>query len=221
MSDFVQIYRDAENGSFVLRHVDAAGAVITTQPQIRLTLSDLVNATVANAVMIGRRAHFSGKRAYVLSTKPESDSEDGHNNADEDLYLGGVTMMKLLSYHQSAANGDYLVCRPPGGNSDGSDDVKVAVEPQLQSAITAQTMPDGTAWSYLTTGGASTYIEATQQRTARQTAGGTATLTEYITPPFLTTDYVPVFSCSNAGATVGGVAATLVAITGRQWASPT
>ena len=36
MSDFIQIYRDAETGSFVLRHVDETGAVISAVPQIRM-----------------------------------------------------------------------------------------------------------------------------------------------------------------------------------------
>src|ERR1019366_6542680 len=32
----------------------------------------------------------------------------------------GVTLMKLQSYNQSAMHGDYLICRPDGGASDGS-----------------------------------------------------------------------------------------------------
>jgi hypothetical protein len=196
--------------------------VIDTEPQIHLELNDLLDAGVPDAYL--RRVHFTDTdgnkmRCYGLFTVPEDDStDDGHSSDTEDLYIGGgggCTMMQVMSYHQSAANGDYLVCRPPGGASDGSGDVKVAVEPHLQSGITTQTMPDGTSWAY------TAYTEATQQRTATQTAGGSAVLTEYISPPFLTTDVVPVFSCGNSGVTVSSVEVKKVAITGRQWASTT
>src|ERR1017187_3175256 len=56
----------------------------------------------------------------------------------------GPTMMQVVSYHQDAVNGDYLVCQPPGGGAT----VNVAVEPQLQSAIVTETLPDGTVWTY-------------------------------------------------------------------------
>ena len=133
------------------------------------------------------------------------------DDALQDLHLGGgPIMMKMISYHQSAANGDSLVCRPPGGDSGGADDVKVAVEPHLQSGITTQTMPNGDVWGF------TAYTAATQQRTSTK---GTTVLTEYISPPFLTTDMIPVEPCANTGVTVSGTAVTLVARTGRQWAS--
>ena len=47
--------------------------------------------------------------------------------------------MKLVSYHQDATKGDYLVCQPPGTDAT----VKVAVGPELQSGLQSQRMPDG------------------------------------------------------------------------------
>jgi len=121
---------------------------------------------------------------------------------------GGVgsdpQMMAVVSYHMDATNGDYLVC----AGTDGS--VNVAVEPQLQSGITSQTMSDASVWAY------TVYTEATQKRTS---TSGSTVLTEYISPPFLADDVVLVLSCQNTGVTVGGVPVTLIAITGRQWAS--
>jgi hypothetical protein len=121
----------------------------------------------------------------------------------------GVTLMTLVSYHQDATNGDYLVCRPDGGKSDGSNDVFVAVEPQLQSDLTGRTNPDGNHWSF------GSYNQAGQSRVAT----GSTTLNEYITPPFEVGDTIPVCQCNNAYVMVGTVLVVLIAITGRQWAA--
>ena len=124
---------------------------------------------------------------------------------------GGDTLMTLVSYHQSAMNGDYLICRPDGGATDGSADVNVEVEPQLQSSIATQTMPDGVNWTY-----AYTLYDPSLQK--RQATGGSVILTENISPPFIAGNIIPVRACSNSKATVGGVKLSLIAITGRQWA---
>ena len=122
---------------------------------------------------------------------------------------GGLKLMVLDSYAMDATNGDYLMCSPIGGGTS----IKVGVEPHLQSAITTQSLPDGTVWSY------SSYSSSSQQRTATQTTGGTAVLTEYMTPPLLAGDIIPVFTMDPV--TIGSSTFTLIAITGRQWASPT
>jgi hypothetical protein len=136
---------------------------------------------------------------------------------------GGVTMMSVVSYNQSAANGDYLVCTPPTGPN-----VNVAVEPQLQSGLGyqtsgayaglyVQTMPDTNVWSY------TAYSAALLSRTSSCIAGprlGTV-LTEFIAPPFIPGDVVPVWGCANTGVKVAGVAAAYIALTGRQWAAAT
>jgi hypothetical protein len=222
------IHFDPENELLCIRSVDETGAVIADLPQVRIALADLQYADQVGGApvqMVCRRVHYvdgvSGakKRIYLLATIAADDAtDDGHSvsaadsgDAVQDLYLGGgVVMMAMVSYHQSAANGDYLVCRPPGGDSGGADDVKVAVEPHLQSGIATQTMPNGDAWGF------TSYTEATQQRTSTK---GTTVLTEYISPPFLTTDMIPVEPCANTGVTVSGTVLTLVARTGRQWAS--
>ena len=111
--------------------------------------------------------------------------------------------MQVVSYHQDATNGDYLICQPPGGGAT----VNVAVEPQLQSGIVTQTNPDGTTWTY------STYVAATQTRLRNDG------VTEYLSPAFISTDIIPVQPCSNSGVTVSGKKLTQVALTGRQWAS--
>ena len=221
------IYFDAQGECIVIRRVDGAGEVIEDVPQVRLSLGDLQNAGQPDEMPIQavfRRVHYtaedgSKKRCYGLLTIPEDDSEDdGHSSDADDLRIGGgggCTLMRVMSYHQDAADGDYLVCRPPDGDEGGEDDVFVAVEPQLQSAIVDQTMPDGSVWGY------SAYVAATQQRTATQSGGAAAVLSEYISPPFLAGDYVPVFACGNAGVTVDEESVSLVALTGRQWASPT
>jgi len=209
MSQFVQIYRDAENGEMGIRILDENGDVVETSPQVRLSLVELQHATQVDEFPIEailRRVHFtdasdgSKKRCYGLFTIPEDGAEDdGHNSDEEDLRIGGgggCTLMRVMSYHQDAADGDYLVCRPPDGDEGGEDDVFVAVEPQLQSAIVNQTMPDGSMWGY------SAYTQFSQGRIATQSGGAAAVLTEYISPPFLAGDYVPVFACGNTGVTV-------------------
>lgn len=118
-------------------------------------------------------------------------------------------MMLVVSYHQSAY-GDYLVCTPPGG----SGNVNVAVEPHLQSGIVTQTMPNGDEWFF--TEYTDDIDTDPQQRTSTKDM---TVLTEYISPPFLDTDIVPVWPCSNTGVKVDGASITLVALTGRQWAS--
>ena len=227
MSQFVQIYRDAENGEMGIRILDENGVVVETSPQVRLSLVELQHATQVDAFPIEaifRWVHFTDaddglkKRCYGLFTIPESDDTPPADSSPPDelrIGGGGCTLMRVVSYHQDAADGDYLVCRPPDGDEGGEDDVFVAVEPQLQSAIVNQTMPDGSMWGY------SAYVAATQQRTATQSGGAAAVLSEYISPPFLAGDYVPVFACGNAGVTVGEEIVSLVALTGRQWASPT
>jgi len=99
MSQFVQIYRDAENGEMGIRILDENGDVVETSPQVRLSLGDLQNAGQPDEMPIQavfRRVHFidaadgSKKRCYGLFTIPEDDSEDdGHNSAEEDVRLGG------------------------------------------------------------------------------------------------------------------------------------
>ena len=99
MSQFVQIYRDAENGEMGIRILDENGVVVETSPQVRLSLVDLQNAGQPDEMPIQavfRRVHFidaadgSKKRCYGLFTIPEDDSEDdGHNSAEEDVRLGG------------------------------------------------------------------------------------------------------------------------------------
>ena|ERR1035441_1665222 len=154
-----------------------------------------------------RRVHLgNGQRCYIPATIAVADADDSHNNAVEDLYVGGVTMMQVVSYHQDATHGDYLVCQPPG-DPEVVPTVKVAVEPQLQSAITAETNPDSTTWHY------STYSASGQSRLRTDDS-----VTEYIDPPFISTNIVPVWTCGNTGVTVSSVAVTLIAITGRQWA---
>jgi len=127
---------------------------------------------------------------------------------------GGVRFMLVVSYNQDAANGDYLVCRPAGAAEDGSGDVNVAVEPHLQSGIVSQIMPNGDEWFF--TDYTDDIDTDPQQRTSTK---GTTVLTEYISPPFLDTDIVPVWPCSNTGVKVDDVSLTLIALTGRQWAS--
>ena len=163
-------------------------------------LRRLLDAVRANKILpgLGYRTKYSS-----FGTTLEIDQAPGGAG-------GGVMMMALLSYHMDATHGDYLNCRPPGGASDGSDDVYVAVEPQLQSGITTKTTPDAKVWAY------TAYTEAIQQRTS---TSGSTVLTEYISPPFLAGDVIPVQPCSNAGVTVSGVAVSQVALTGRQWAS--
>ncbi len=118
--------------------------------------------------------------------------------------------MKLVSYHQDATKGDYLVCQPPGTDAT----VKVAVGPELQSGLQSQRMPDGAEWVY------SDYNAKLQTRTASCAALGVSR-TEYITPPLLQGESVPVGTCSNTGVSVGGVAVTLIALTaGRRWFCP-
>ena len=99
MSDYIQIYRDAETGSLGIRHVDENGDLIEDEAQVRLSLGDLQNAGQPDEMPIQavfRRVHFidaadgSKKRCYGLFTIPEDDSEDdGHNSAEEDVRLGG------------------------------------------------------------------------------------------------------------------------------------
>ena len=116
---------------------------------------------------------------------------------------GGGVIMQVVSYHQDATNGDYLVCQPDGGGAT----VNVAVDMHLQSSIVTQTNPDGTTWTY------STYVAATQTRLRNDG------VTEYISPPFITSDRIGVQPCSNTGVTVSGKKLTQIAPTGRQWAS--
>src|ERR1039458_3783422 len=73
---------------------------------------------------------------------------------------GGGVIMQVVSYHQDATNGDYLVCQPDGGGAT----VNVAVDMHLQSSIVTQTNPDGTTWTY------STYVAATQTRSEEHTS---------------------------------------------------
>ena len=131
------------------------------------------------------------------------------------LALDGIINAALISFNNDAVHGDYLVCRLPGGNSDGSNDIKVAIEPQLQTGITTQTTPDTSVWTY-------TYTTP-QQRTSACTSGpqsGTS-LSEYITPAFITTppDIIPVQYCANTGVTVSSIPLHWIALTGRQWAA--
>ena len=210
MSVTTQAYLDAENESIVLRNLDDTGAVIPTLPQVRMNLVDLQYADQVSGKAIEaifRRVHFGGQRCYGLFTIPESDAtDDGHGSAIEDLYIG-PTMMVLVSYNQDQTHGDYLLCTPPGGGSN----VKVAVEPQLQTGITTETTPDGNVWSYA--------VLAAQKRSATCTSGSSVgtVLTEYITPPFIAGNIIPVQACVNPGVTVGGVTLRMVALTGRNW----
>jgi hypothetical protein len=223
-----EVHHDAEGQKIALQTTDATGAVVADTPQISLGLQDLQYATPANAKVKCRRAHYpdaqSGEamRCYLPASCPESDAtDDGHSDEVEDLYLGGVTMMSVVSYHQDATYGDYLVCQPDG---EGAATVNAAVEPQLQSrlgfsgGIYSETKPDGNTWQY------SGYNAAAQRRTATCISGPLAgrVLTEYITPPFVfepVADRIKVQACANTGVSVGGVAVTLIEDRGRHWAA--
>jgi hypothetical protein len=150
-----------------------------------------------------------------------------HAKSNPSASDAGDVWMTLISYNQDQEYGDYLVCRPPGAPSDGSGDVNVAVEPQLQSSVGwhleddedvySQTMPgdDGTTWTY------TDYDETNQRRTSTSDEETPTVLTEYITPAFVllpAPDLIPV-RASTTNVTVDGVKLTLAAITGRQWAN--
>lgn len=175
------------------------------------TIGDLIDA--ANALCNAKICMVAGEKGNVVISDGGTIYEVPMGGTPTTTTVsGGVTMMGLISYNQDATDGDYLVCRPIGGDSGGSEDVRVAVEPQLQSWITSQTLPDSSSWAY------TAYDEAAQQRTA--TSGGTE-LTEYISPPFIVGDFIPVQSCEDSGVFDGATELTRIAITGRQWASPT
>lgn len=160
----------------------------------------------------------------------------------------GVYMM-LVDYVQDIGAGDYLICRPKNGANDGSNDVYVAVPPELQTGLGAkvvggvtiytQRRPDGVGgfqvWTY------SAWDETNQQRQADcPTAGpGSTPLTviENITPPFMAAiaaddgslsdgDIISVEPWGDTGVTVTpesgpAVKVKLLARTGRQWAAQT
>jgi hypothetical protein len=181
-----------------------------------LDIEDLLNAGAA-AVGKFRRVHWTDPdgvkwRAYGLFTAKVSDeTSDEHDDVNNDLYFGGsgggsVQLMTLVSFSFNT-----LVCRPAGGASDGSEDVDVALEPQLRSGITSQDIPTETGtetWTY------SSYNATYQSRTA---SGPSGTEVEHITPRFIVGDTIPVWSCSSSGITN----VTRIAVTGRQWAAPT
>ena len=210
------LHLDPENEAVILQSIDETDARIDDLPAAVIKLEDMQYVGTADAEMTLarlRRIHWTKptgekRRAVVLMSKEEDDTtDDGHSDATQDIYVGGggLTMMQVVSYHQDATHGDYLVCQPPGSGPPPT--VNVAVEPQLQSAIVAQTNPDGVTWHY------STYSASGQSRLRTDDS-----VTEYISPAFISTDVVPVWSCSNTGVTVSSVAVTLIAITGRQWA---
>lgn len=140
--------------------------------------------------------------------------------------IKGLVMMQVVSYHQDADHGDYLMCQPPNTTAPG-DRVEVAIEPQLQSSITTQTTPDSSVWDLTLYGGMPEDAPLDQTRKSTCSSGpqnGTV-LTEYISPAFLDTDFVPVWPCSNTGVEVQDPdtevwsPVNLIALTGRQWAS--
>lgn len=115
---------------------------------------------------------------------------------------GTVTLYTLISINMA---GNYLVCRPDGGAGDGSDDIKVALQPELRNTISSQTI-DGETWTY-------SYDD--QRRTASYSD---LVENQVITPRFLAGDIVPVTRCLNTGVTVSGTELTYISITGREWA---
>lgn len=117
---------------------------------------------------------------------------------------GAVTLYTVITVDMA---GNYLVCRPDGGAGDGSDDINVAIQPELRNTIASQVI-DGETWNYSYSG---------QSRTATL-SGGSYAETEEITPRFLEGDVVPVTRCTNTGVTVGGVGLQYISITGREWA---
>jgi hypothetical protein len=102
------------------------------------------------------------------------------------------TPLRLMTLVSFAFN--YLVCRPDLGASDGSQDVKVALQPELRDTILTQTVA-GEAWVY------SAYSGSIQQRTA--TLGSVVEI-EYITPRFVAGDRIPVWACANTGIKTDG-----------------
>ena len=121
----------------------------------------------------------------------------------------GIELMTLVSYHMDATNGDYIICT----KQDGSANVAVYLDPQLQSSISSQTMPDTVHWYY------NTYTEANQSRISQTPASfPTTIITEYITPPFLAGNKIVVFTLTTP-ITVGSSTFNYICSTGRQWAS--
>ena len=224
----VVAYLDAQNRQMRIQYLDpTTGDVLPNLPQIRLDARDLVNATQIDEEhaieMVCRLLHFTSsidgslKRCWISSTIPESDATPLESASEvEDLYLGGgvgggPTQMQIVAsagvcYVQDATHGDYIWCEPLGGG----DAVKVLVEPQLQSSITSKALPDGTTWNY------GTYAAAAQSRMATR-SDSAITMVQYITPPFVAGDIVPV---SPQVPAISGANGTQVAYTGRQWAAP-
>jgi len=128
--------------------------------------------------------------------------------------------MAFVSYHQDQEHGDYLMCQLPGTTAPG-DRVEVAVEPQLQSSLTSQTNPDGLTWTF-------DYPEDSESKQKRTSTHDDTVLTEYITPPFVTSpvpSWIPVISCPNTGVQVQDpeteeyYPVNRIALGGRHWAS--
>lgn len=91
--------------------------------------------------------------------------------------------------------GDYLVVRPPGGASDGSQDIKVAKPYKLRWAVTGATI-DSVAITY------GSWDLTTQRRTA--TAPGPVTERQVITPRYLGGDPIH-YVRTTTGVTDAGV----------------
>jgi hypothetical protein len=132
--------------------------------------------------------------------------------------ITGVTVLNGGSYTEPPSLSG---CAVTGGTGTGATfDLTlswcsyVAVEPQLQSSILTETMPDGTVWNY------SYVVGGTPQQRSASNSDASIAYSECIAPPFLCNDWVPVWSY-NTDLTVNGRSLELIALTGRQWAAVT
>ena len=128
MSDFIQIYRDAETGSLGIRHVDENGDLVEDEAQVRLSLGDLQYAGQPDEMPIQavfRRVHYTAEdgskmRCYGLLTIPEDDSEDdGHSSDAEDLRIGGGGGGGAQRYRVKLVGGSWLGCHQMNGTTEG------------------------------------------------------------------------------------------------------
>jgi hypothetical protein len=184
------IYFDPETETICIRDIDETGAVITTLPQIRLTLEDLQYAGTETIEMICRRIHYtsskdgSKKRCYGLLTKPESDTtDDGHSSDTEDLWFGGGGGgSTCFKYHSQTA--EYLVCRtwdPTGSGTEGSVDINIAKPFKLRQSAPNVTI-DAQAIAY------SNWDWSDAQKRTATCAGVSAK--EAITPRYVAGDLI-------------------------------
>lgn len=148
--------------------------------------------TTAQATVDTRALHLLQRKVEGLRRRVVGGSSSDGTSNTPNTPNNVLELQTLVSFEFNL-----LTCRPDGGDDDGSDDVLVALQPELRDSITAQNIA-GEQWNY------SSYDETDQSRIAILASNTQVTETQFITPRFLAGDKIPVWYCLNTGITTGG-----------------